>query len=364
MLIARKTWDAGLLLGAVAIFGVQLSSPSRAAEWTPALQKIIEAARQEGKLTLGTPVNVDGGSAGPKVVEAGIATMFGVKLETEWAPAPAFAQMAAKLQQEFQAKLKASTDVYFGAAPQLGPYIDGDLFREIPWAQLWPDRIKDDMVEQGRSLRFETFLPGILYNVKAAPWVKDIKVIGDVLKPEYKGKFVTTPYLSGFDALVAQGAWGKAKTFDFVKKMAGQITGLMACSGTDRIASGEVPALVIDCSGSAQNVERYRSVLDTQIPSDIAMRRYVYMQVPSHAAHPNAGILAALYLSSPSGQHDVAFTLDGIDMDGYPETWTHRRVAQLQQEGAKFLDVTIGWWKTNPTVDSDFSDLVKVLQQN
>jgi len=353
-----------LLLVAIAMCALAIASPSRAADWTPALQKIIAAAKEEGKLTLGTPVNVDGGAAGSKVVEAGIATMFGVKLDTEWTPAPAFAQMAAKLQQEFAAKLKASTDVYFGAAPQLGPYIDGDLFQKVAWAELWPDRITDDMVERGRSLRFETFLPGILYNVNAAPWVKDIKVLADVLKPEFKGKFATTPYLSGFDALVAESAWGKVKTADFVKQLAGQISGLLACSGTDRMASGEVPALVLDCSGSAQNVARYRTVLDTKIPSDVAMRRQLYVQVPSHAAHPNAGILAALYLASPAGQHDVALVLDGIDGDGYPETWAHRRVAALQQEGAKFLDVNIAWWKSNPAVDSDFSDLVKIVQQN
>ena len=130
--------------------------------------------------------------------------MFGVSLDTEWAPAPSYAPMAAKMQQEFQAGVPASSDVYFGAAPQLGPYIDGELFRKIDWAQLWPERIKDSAVERGRSLQVETFLPGILYNVKVAPWVKDIKIVGDVMKPEYKGKFYTTPYLSGFDALVAE----------------------------------------------------------------------------------------------------------------------------------------------------------------
>jgi ABC-type Fe3+ transport system substrate-binding protein len=338
--------------------------PSEAADWPPPLQKIIAAAKQEGKLTLSTAVNVMGGADGTKAVQAGIASLFGVSLEASWAPAPSFGPMVAKLQQEFQAGVPASSDIDFAAAPHLGPYIDGDLFRKVAWHELWPERIPASAVERERSLRFETFLPGILYNVKAAPWVRDIKVIADVLKPEYKGKFATTPYLSGFDALVAQSAWGKAKTSAFVARLAGQIGGVMACSGTDRIASGEVPALVIDCSGSSPNIARYRGVLDTQVPTDIAMRRYVYIQVPSNAAHPNAAILAALYLVSPAGQHDVAFTLDGIDDDDYPETWAHRRVAALRQEGAQFLDVDIAWWKTNPNIDQDFNDLVKILQKN
>lgn len=353
-----------LWLVAIAVCGVLVPAASRADEWPPALQKIIAAAKAEGKLTLSTSGNVAGGADGPKAIQAGIASMFGITLPIDWAPAPSFGPMAAKVDQEFQAGVPSSTDLYFGAAPQLGPYIDGPLFRKIEWAQLWPDRIKPGMAEQGRSLRFETFLPGILYNMKAAPWVKDIKVIADVLKPEYKGKFATTPYLSGFDALVAQSAWGPAKTSDFVRQLAGQVSGLLACSGTDRIASGEVPALVIDCSGSEQNIPRYHAILDTQIPTDIAMRRYVYAQVPSNAAHPNAGILAGLYLVSPAGQHDVAFGMDGIDDDDYPETWAHQRVAGLRQQGAKFLDVDIAWWKTNPHVDQDFNALVKLLQKN
>jgi ABC-type Fe3+ transport system substrate-binding protein len=354
-----------LLAVAGAIAGAALAPrASPAAEWSPALQKIIAAARDEGKLTMSTAVNVAGGADGTKAVQAGVAKMFGVTLDASWAPAPSFGPMVAKLLQEFQAGVPASSDIDFAAAPHLGPYIDGDLFRKVPWHDLWPERIAPTAFERERSLRFETFLPGILYNVKAAPWARDIQVIGDVLKPEYKGKFATTPYLSGFDALVAQSAWGKEKTTKFITALAGQISGVMACSGTDRIASGEVPALVVDCSGSSPNIARYRGILDTKVPRDIAMRRYVYISIPSNAAHPNAAVLAALYLVSPAGQHDVAFTFDGIDDDDYPETWAHQRVAALHQEGAKFLDVDIGWWKTNATADADFNALVKILQKN
>jgi len=56
--------------------------------------------------------------------------------------------------------------------------------------------------------------------------------------------------------------------------------------------------------------------------------------------------------------------LDGIDDDDYPKTWTHQRVAALRQEGAQFLDVDIGWWKTNPDADRDCNELVKILQKN
>jgi ABC-type Fe3+ transport system substrate-binding protein len=352
-------------LSAAVFAACVLSMPvaASAADWSPALQQVIEGARQEGKLTMSTGLVVAGGPDGRPLIAAGVAKMFGVTLDVQWSPALSFGPMAAKLQQEFQASVPASTDIYFANSPQVGPYIDGELFRKIAWTELWPERVKSNAVEYGKSLRFESFLPGILYNVKAAPWVKDIKVMADLLKPEYKGKFATTPYLAGFDALVAPNAWGKAKTTAYVTQLAGQISGLLACAGTDRIASGEVPVLAPECGGAAQNVPRYKGILETQVPSDIAMRRYLYMQVPSNAAHPNAAILATLYLVSVEGQRDVAFGLDGIDDDDYPETWAHQRVAALEQSGSHFFDVDIAWWKSNPNLDKDLGDLVKIIQQ-
>ena len=80
-----------------------------------------------------------------------------------------------------------------------------------------PARIKPEMVEgDGKALRFTTFFPGILYNVHSAPWVPRIETLSDLLKPEYKGQFVTTPYLAAFDVMLADDVWGVAKTEDFV----------------------------------------------------------------------------------------------------------------------------------------------------
>jgi hypothetical protein len=110
-----------LAMLAIAAGAVLAPRASAAADWPPALQKVIAAAKQEGKLTLSTPVNVAGGADGAKAVAAGVASLFGVTLETSWAPAPSFGAMVAKLNQEFQAGVPSTTDVDFAAAPHLGP---------------------------------------------------------------------------------------------------------------------------------------------------------------------------------------------------------------------------------------------------
>jgi ABC-type Fe3+ transport system substrate-binding protein len=161
-----------------------------------------------------------------------------------------------------------------------------------------PDRILPSIVEgDSRALRYSGALPGILYNVKAAPWAPSIKAAADLLSPTLKGQFYTTPFLGGFDVLLGDDVWGVAKTTDFVRKLSAQIAGLAGCEATDRIASGELPALAIDCSGSGPNRAQYRAknVLGNQVIADMAQLRYGYLAIPVHAPHPNAAILYTLY---------------------------------------------------------------------
>ena len=300
------------------------------------------------------------------MAQEGMKKMFGLDLSVEWVPGPAFAPLAAALYQEKQAGQAASGDVYVGTPIQITPYLERGLFQAVDWVKLMPGRIAPELVEgDGKALRFMTFLPGINYNVKVATWVPQIKVLDDLLKPEYKGKFVTTPFLAGFDVLLADPKWGAKKTEEFVRKLSGQIAGLLGCEGEDRIASGETPALAIDCSGGSQNRLRYRGkgILDTHIVSDLAQRRYAYLTVPSHAAHPNAAILYTLYISSPEGQEKVVWDLYGQDLDLYPGSRSAKKVRELQGKGVNFTDVNIDWWKTNQGVEKDHLELTKIIRR-
>ncbi len=350
------------LAGVLAIGGAQ----AQQAPLTPELGKIIDGAKQEGKLLLRSTTSVNGAADGAKVAQEGMKKMFGLDLSVEWVPGPAFAPLAAALYQEKQAGQAASGDVYVGTPIQITPYLERGLFQAVDWVKLMPGRIAPELVEgDGKALRFMTFLPGINYNVKVATWVPQIKVLDDLLKPEYKGKFVTTPFLAGFDVLLADPKWGAKKTEEFVRKLSGQIAGLLGCEGEDRIASGETPALAIDCSGGSQNRLRYRGkgILDTHIVSDLAQRRYAYLTVPSHAAHPNAAILYTLYISSPEGQEKVVWDLYGQDLDLYPGSRSAKKVRELQGKGVNFTDVNIDWWKTNQGVEKDHLELTKIIRR-
>ena len=362
----RPGWTGltGLLaLGFVVSVGV---AQAQTVGMNPELEKVIEGAKKEGKLVIRSTTSVNGGAAHLEVAEAGIKKMFGVDIDIQWVPGPPFAPLAAALYQEKQAGQPASGEVYVATAVQIVPYLDRGLFKQVDWAKLYPERIKPEMVEgDRRALRYMTGFPGINYNVKAASWVPEIKVISDVLKPQYKGKFVTTPFLAGFDVMLADSEWGDKKTEDFIRKMSGQISGLIGCEAEDRIASGETPALVLDCMGGSQNRLRYRGkgILDTHIVGDVAQRRYSYLAIPDHAAHPNAAILYTLYLSSPEGQQNVVYDYYGSDLDLYPGSHAERRAKEAQARGVKFIDVNVDWWKTNQGIAKEHGQLIKLIRQ-
>lgn len=353
-----------LLAAVAAAVLVSAQAEAQSVAINPALAKVIAAAKHEGKVVLRNAPTVMGGPDGARIAEAGIKTEFGIDLPVEWSPAAAFGPLGAQLLQEYQAGTPSSTDVYYATPPQIVPLMDKGLFQTVDWLALQPDRLLPAMVEGDKhALRVSVALPGILYNVKNAGWVKDIHTTADLLKPEYKGKYVTTPFLGGFDVLLADDVWGVDKTRAFITNLAQQISGLLPCGAQDRIAAGEFQALVIDCAGTWQNTLKFRGkgVIDNQIVDDMAQRRYAYLTIPTNAPHPNAGILFTLYMISHDGQENVMWDYFGQDVDTLPDSHMHQAVAALNARGVKTIDVTMDWWRSHPGIDKANQALAKLV---
>lgn len=333
---------------------------------TPDLAKVVKAAEAEGAISLRSTNTVFAGPEGAKFAQDAINKTFGTHLTITWTPGPAYGPLAAILYQEMLAGQKSSTDVYTTTAVQMTPYLDKKLFRAVDWAKLMPSRITPNMVEaEGRALRFQTVLPGILYNRKSAPWVSGIETTADLLKPELKGKFYTTPFLAGFDVLLANDVWGVPKTEAFVRRLSPQLAGLAGCEATDRIASGEIPALVVDCSGGAVNRLKYRGkgILANHVIRDMAQKREDYLAIPVNAAHPNAAILYTLYVMTHEGQEHMVYDLFGDDLYDFPDSHIHREADALAAKGIKFIDVTFEWWRAHPGLDKANAALAKLVRQ-
>jgi ABC-type Fe3+ transport system substrate-binding protein len=334
-------------------------------EINPALAKIIDGAKNEGKLLVrSTPASTLAGPEAQAAAQRGIKAMFGIDIPIEWSPGAAYGPLAAQLFQEMQAGTPASTDVLALTPAQIVPYLDKKFFRSIDWRTAMPTLPPELIEADGKAIRVNLSLPNILYNPKAAPWAADIKSSADLFKPELKGKFVTTPFLGGFDALLAGDVWGVEKTTAYIKQFATQIAGVASCGSVDRIASGELAALALDCGGGWPNNIKFRgtNLIATKIVSDIAERRYSYITIPTHAAHPDVAILYTLYLTSPEGQAKVMADYNGLDLGLYSDSYAKKLVDGERAKGVKFVDVTVDWWKTHPRIDQQVIDLIKLVQ--
>ena len=354
------------LVHAALLFVGAVAAQAQTVAVSPELAAVIEAAKKEGVVNLRSTSTVLGGPEGAKVAREGIKRQFGVDLEVKWAPGPAYGPMGAILNQEKQAGRKASNDVYAATAIQLAAYVDQGLFRKYDWAKLLPTRITPDLSEaDGRMLRYRTVIPAILYNTAEAKWAAQIRTFDEVLDPRLKGKFYTTPILAGFDVMLSDEKWGVAGTTDRIRKLAKQVGGLAGCEAIDRIASGEIPALVVECGNGVPNTLRYRNetILAARIIRDMAQKRYNYLAIPAHAEHPNAGVLYSLYIMTQEGQEKLSWDFMGSDYHAYPESRTRRYIEELEKEGAKFVDVTYDWWRSHPEIDRINEGLMKIIRE-
>ena len=145
---------------------VAMASPAFAqTEIAGSLDSMIAAARQEGTLSLVWSDSIMGGSDQVALHEAAFNKLFGTAISFKFAPGIEMARLGNQLFTEMQAGQKASSDIYIGAAAQVVPLLQKDLFVPVPWQRLQPDRITPKEVEEdGKALRFQTALSGVTYN--------------------------------------------------------------------------------------------------------------------------------------------------------------------------------------------------------
>ena len=360
--IMRNIGRNGIAIGAAIAVAAVLSVPAVAIEMTPALKKIINAANKEGQLRLHMGASPVGRSKGPKAAQDGINKMFGTNIKVSFKPGPAYAALGAKILTEYQAKQPASSDVYIATAIQLVPLLRRGLFIKVDWRGLFPERISAVMVEaDGRAVRHYTSLPGVIYNKSMTAMVTKTTSLEDFLKPEWKGKFVTTPYLAGFDVLIPDEVWGAERTRNYVLKMSQQIGGLLGCGAEPRIASGEMPVHLIDCSGSAAFEPKYKKVIGLHVLKDTAFRRYGYIASPKNARAPNIATLYALWYASKEGQDSMRLNM-GYDQTDHPESRYAKVIAGYIDRGYNFRDVTIDWWASKKGVIKQHRKNIKLLR--
>ena len=330
-----------------------------AADLSPAMQHVAAATKGEPPLKLSWGASTMSGEKGATMAQDAMNKMFGTAIKVVFTPGPNIIQFGGQLATEFKAGKPAAADVYLAelSAVQL---IDMGALELVDWKALLPGRITDDIVEaNGALVRFTTMIAGITYNTRLLP--KPPQTLAEVLKPEFKGKFATTPYAAGLDYMAASDVWG-VKGTEWVRAFSGQVAGLMRCGEPNRIASGEFLGLVLDCgAGDAAIMKEKGAPLAQVIPSDYVMLRYFYLSVPKHAAAPNSAKAFVAFMMTPEGQKVVWDTWH-YDLHHFAGSHSAQDLAEVEKRGGKGKQLTVEWFRAHPEAMAAREDVVKTIQ--
>jgi iron(III) transport system substrate-binding protein len=348
-----------LLIAALAIASV---APVKA-ETTASLQNVIDAARQEGQLSIVVGEGTLGGSNSG--LAAGFNKYYGFNLDVRFTPGPPMPNMVAAVIQQYQAHKPAVTDVIIGYANHMFDLINANAIQKEDW-QSWAPNLKGPglVSPEDEAVPVMSSTPGIAYNTTVFQGADIPTKFADFLNPKLKGRLATTPYASSFDRLATPDMWGKDKTLDFARALSAQVGGLIRCNEMDRIASGEFDAFALTCSqNDALAAAAKGAPVGFTLASDAPIIMPLYEAVPVTAAHPNAAKLWINYMSSPEAQkllYDVGYA----DLDVIPGSRTAKSIDALKAKGAKFLIVDTDFYRHHDSaaMNDALSQVQKIFQ--
>jgi iron(III) transport system substrate-binding protein len=341
-------------------------SPANAAQpqVSPALAKVIQDANKEGALKLSWGEGTLGGTKRMALYEQQMNKMFGSTVKIGFTPGPSMPAMGSQIATELAAGQTAVTDIYIGSESYLVPLVKRKIFQEVEWPKLLPGRITAQMVEgDNQSLRVYSGLPGTPYNKTRVPKNEIPKTLKDFLKPFWKGKIASTPYVTGLNLLAAKELWGREAALDYVKQFSKQVAGLIRCNEMERVVTGEFLSLVMDCNGARTfELQAQGAPLEHVIPSDAAMVRHFYLSIPKNAEHSNAAKLFTTFMLTQEGQK-LLWESDFSDLYMFPESQLGQRVRALEKRGVKFFVPTLEWVANNPEIEKVSEEMVKIVSQ-
>jgi ABC-type Fe3+ transport system substrate-binding protein len=333
-----------------------------AAARPPALQALVDAARQEGTIELIWGEGSVGGREGTRRLVDGLNQAHGLNLDVRFTPGPSFPEMAARITQEYQVGRRAATDVYLGADHHISALMANNVLEAVEWAA-WAPHVRDPglVAPHGIAVTYESWLPGMTYNSARVTGEAVPRTLQDLLKPEYKGRVASTPYASGFDRLATPEVWGKARTLDFATRYADQLAGLIRCNEMQRIVSGEFEVFALDCNPSnALRAKAQGAAVEFTPATDVPVVNLVYMAVPKNAAHPAAAKLFIDYVLSREGQ-DLLYAVEYMDSHLVPGSRTAHDVEKLRAGGSalEIFDVA----RVQSRDEAELADVLPEIQR-
>jgi ABC-type Fe3+ transport system substrate-binding protein len=337
-----------LLVGAACTSAPASPAPPAASAAVPAtapsdaVQRLVDAARQEGELVLVWGENTMSGSEGAQRLAAAFNSRYGLNLSVQFTPGPAMPEVANRLVQEYKAQRRASTDVFLGPETSIRALLQGDTLEPVDWAS-WAPHVQDPrLVTPGNvAVEFISSTIGITYSSARLTGAAVPTSLQDLLEPRFKGRIASTVYAAIFPELASPELWGEPRVRDYLTRLADQVAGLIRCGENERILTGEFELLALDCGSYQADLLQAKGMPIAQaIPTDAALLFHWYLGVPKNAAHPNAAKLFVDWLLSREGQ-DLTWEVQAADHHLVPGSKVAPKLEQLQAQGVRFTELNL-----------------------
>lgn len=357
----------GALTILIAACGTAAERPAapRVNEQTNAL---IAGTRAEPEITLSWQAGLLSSSQELRSQIDGFNRLYGLNLKINFRPGPSMREATARTIQEFRDGVKASTDVVLGTEADIGELASAGALMPDAWAT-WAPNIRNFRLVAigGVAVQVQTRMPGITYNSSKLTGTAIPHSLADLLKPQYKGRIVTTRSASTFERLGGSEVWGAERTISYVRALAEQVGSFIDCGEEDRVATGEFDVFAYDCGSARVNqMKANGTLIGWSAPTDGALLGYLYMGVPKNAAHPNAAKLWINYMLGREAQ-DLMFEYEFADHHLVGGSRTFSEVDRMTKSGVRFYGLTVeaaqvdtakGWKPIGPQLQSILREAV------
>ena len=336
MKTVRRAIGGIALMSALGLALIAGAPPAQAADMkmTPALEKLIKAAKAEGTLNVVWGPSL-GAAKGAKAIQDGINQTYGIDIKVNYTPGPSMPRLASRLIQEVKAGRKPSTDLVLGAETTFARMVGSGALQPVAWKDNFPGISDDMLINKGFGVHIVTLFSGIYYNTQFVKPNEVPKKMADIFNPKWKGKIASTPYAAGFDRLAL--AKGIDVIRPVVQKTATWAGGLMRCGEYERLASGEFILLFLDCGRTDDRLLTANGgPLEQVVIEDAPITTNWFFGVPKGSAHPNLAALFAGFVASPKGQK-IIDQYGGATSHRVPGTPAHKQAKDMAAKGIKLL---------------------------
>src|SRR5262245_7452680 len=312
------------------------SAPTAVSAHPPAVQQLIDRARNEGELNLVLSTSFFGqGNALPEFQRV-FNEYYGLNTKINRTPGPPHTEEVAPLIQQVNAGRTPEGDLFFGYESTTSALIDANAAEFADWQALNPNVPSQAIAEGGFALAYASKVYGVSYSEQQVSPSEVPRTMQDVLDPKWTGRIASTPYATPFDLLAQPSELGEQATTAFVRQLADQVGGLIRCGEYERLLSGEFAMLVMNCGSQSDLRAKSQGLpINAAILSDAIHIGYDHVAVVATAKNVATATLFAAFLLTEPGQR-LIYEADLEDLHFLPGSQTRSTLVHpLIDRGAR-----------------------------